>query len=1188
MSLQDDTIFEKGAIIQGQYRVEDEPIQGGFGRVYKVYYAAWNVYVALKQPRRDKFQSAGDKELFTNECNHWINLGLHPHIVSCYHVHKIDDLPIIVSEWMDGGSLRKWIESEELYAGSDEVVKERLLDIAIQFARGLHYAHEQGMIHQDVKPDNLLLTADGVAKVSDFGIASVIARLSETDTAISGGDTIVVKANAYTPAYCSPEQARKENLTRRTDIWSWAVSVLEMFMGERLWLDGIVAGLACEDYFGMERIPIPEAMKDLLRRCFRENEADRPFDFGIVEAQLLEIYCAETGHDYSRTIPSITLLSAANLNNHALSFLGLNKPEEAVKCWEKALSIVPAHLESLINRSIYHWVNARIDDREVIRTSNSIGVNAALFLTEFYLAIGDAENAAQSLKQYELQFGRNAKIASFESKIKTMIAEGRDGKCVCTFSGSTIFPSLPAHNEWVSSVSFSPDGLTALSSSEDCTVKLWNTTTGECIQQLSGLFFNVYTATFSPDGQKTVAGGKDKWILLWDLTTGQSIRNFRLDTPVWVVCFRNDGREILSACQDGTIRLWDTETGDCQRFQYTKDKIRRACYGPALQGFKGHSFFFDAGKDLGWGIDGKLIEVYRGHKEDIFGICKHPSKDILFTASVDGTIKSWDYLKSTSCIRTYNLHQARPLSLSITPDGKKLITGNEDHTIKIWSVETGKCIRTLEGHTWPVTAIGVSPNGKRIISGSSNGTIKIWTIPEEGRVTRLLCRMNTTELSANNARKFNDIAININRLIADGNISEALSAFNELNELRPFGDVNVFFEIIRKLTHCCFPQKGIFLREMFERKIELDALCFISQDGRTALSGRYWHNNRMVNRDDIENERNPENYILMQLWDVPTEKCICTFRGRKEQKLSSLCLNADATKAVSGGMDNLIKLWDTTSGACVSTLHGHDEPVSKVSFNNDGSLVLSGSHDRTIKLWNSYTGQCVHTFTGHTGEVLSAVFSPDETQILSASFDRSLKLWDVKTGKCIHTYSGHTDRVFSALFSRNGGNAVSTGADNKIILWKLHSGAIIRTLQETRPATVIHISVDGTKLISGGVSGKDRTVRLWDLVSGECIHTFEGLSAYFCPAYFGEDNKIFIASMNSMFVYQMVFNLHFPGWKDWSDGARPYLEIFLTFHPNWTDEDFTNILIPELQRRGFGWLRPEGVRVKLEEMSLIK
>ncbi|MDR1223805.1 MAG: hypothetical protein LBL07_13160, partial [Tannerella sp.] len=82
-----------------------------------------------------------------------------------------------------------------------------------------------------------------------------------------------------------------------------------------------------------------------------------------------------------------------------------------------------------------------------------------------------------------------------------------------------------------------------------------------------------------------------------------------------------------------------------------------------------------------------------------------------------------------------------------------------------------------------------------------------------------------------------------------------------------------------------------------------------------------------------------------------------------------------------------------------------------------------------------------------------------------------------------------------------------------------------------------------------------------------------------------DGTRIISGGGREIIIYDLDYELSFPGWADWDEGARPYLDIFLTLHPHWTDEDFDTILIPELQRRGYGWLRPEGVRVKLEELT---
>ena len=158
----------KTDVILETYRVESDAIHGGMGSVWRVFHTGWNVDLAMKRPQPRFFAEGSDrrKEEFIAECEHWIDLGLHPNIVSCYYVREIGGVPTIFSEWMDGGSLKDAIQNGSLYRGMksgsillsgsvpEDVVQARLLDIAIQAARGLRYSHEKGLIHQDVKPGN--------------------------------------------------------------------------------------------------------------------------------------------------------------------------------------------------------------------------------------------------------------------------------------------------------------------------------------------------------------------------------------------------------------------------------------------------------------------------------------------------------------------------------------------------------------------------------------------------------------------------------------------------------------------------------------------------------------------------------------------------------------------------------------------------------------------------------------------------------------------------------------------------------------------------------------------------------------------------------------------------------------------------------------------------------------------------
>ena len=315
--------------------------QGGFGRVYKVWHRTWRREMAVKTPRAETFTRQEQKDTFIRECETWINLGLHPHIAACHYVRELGGVPRVFSEYAAAGTLEEWIRSERLYAGDEQVALARILDVCIQFAWGLHYAHERGVIHQDVKPLNALMWDDGTLKVTDYGLAG--ARQKAGLTEMSGGmQTVMVSMGGMTPSQCSPEQAAGQMLDRRTDVWSWAVSVLEMFQGGVTWQTGSLAAAALEVFLkngGKEEgIPgVPSGVADLLRRCFQPNPADRPHALDDCAKALCAVYEAQSGKPYRRAMPHGASDTADALNNRALSFIDLGKSDEAEKLFERAL-----------------------------------------------------------------------------------------------------------------------------------------------------------------------------------------------------------------------------------------------------------------------------------------------------------------------------------------------------------------------------------------------------------------------------------------------------------------------------------------------------------------------------------------------------------------------------------------------------------------------------------------------------------------------------------------------------------------------------------------------------------------------------------------------------------------------------------------------------------------------------------
>src|SRR5512139_351983 len=268
--------WQPGEVVLGLYEVVGVLGEGGMGRVYRVRHRGWGLDLAVKVPLPSVLEARGGADLFEREAETWVNLGLHPHVVTCHYVRRVEGLPLVFAEFVDGGSLHDAIRAGRLAS------VESILDVAIQFAWGLHHAHEQRLVHRDVKPANVMLTSDGLAKVTDFGLARARPARLKAPGGAGGGHTMTVEGGgAGTPAYLSPEQAAGEPLNRRSDLWSFALSVLEVFLGGRTWEYGLAAPEVLAGFRrnpSESRTPLPEPVADLLALCFRERPEERPHD----------------------------------------------------------------------------------------------------------------------------------------------------------------------------------------------------------------------------------------------------------------------------------------------------------------------------------------------------------------------------------------------------------------------------------------------------------------------------------------------------------------------------------------------------------------------------------------------------------------------------------------------------------------------------------------------------------------------------------------------------------------------------------------------------------------------------------------------------------------------------------------------------------------------------------------------
>jgi serine/threonine protein kinase/tetratricopeptide (TPR) repeat protein len=310
-----------GQAVLDEFVVERELGEGGMGKVYLLKSRTTGMCFAVK---RAKGLSEGDRRNFLAELQTWIDLPEHANLVPCRFFRTVADEVLIFAEYVEGGSLKDWIDSRKLYEGGEAKALERILDTAIQFAWGLHCVHELGLVHQDVKPANVMMATDAKtavqglkARVTDFGLARSRAAGGERYVP-ELGRSILVSSGGYTPAYCSPEQTAGRKVERHTDVWSWGVSVMEMFQGEVTWLSGSLANEVLEvflEHNGEEEgVPaMPDGVSEVLRGCFREDPAQRWESLEAVVQKLSDVYQAVVGAEYSRALDRIEPRTASQV-----------------------------------------------------------------------------------------------------------------------------------------------------------------------------------------------------------------------------------------------------------------------------------------------------------------------------------------------------------------------------------------------------------------------------------------------------------------------------------------------------------------------------------------------------------------------------------------------------------------------------------------------------------------------------------------------------------------------------------------------------------------------------------------------------------------------------------------------------------------------------------------------------------
>ena len=668
-------------VLQNRYRIIKPLGGGGFGKTYLI--EDRGVQKVLKVLLKNHPKAIS---LFQQEAQVLISLrnpGIPKIEKDGYFTFKTADskepLHCLVMEFIHGSNLMDWMKSRR----HKSINQTQAIDWLTQLSEILDKVHNKKYFHRDIKPQNIMRKPDGQLVLIDFGTVREVSETYLVKVDLGQNVTGIVS-----PGYTAPEQTNGKAVPQ-SDFFALGRTFVYLLTGKSptSFPENPRSGKLQWQKYAPE---ISTELKDVIDYLMAPFPGNRPQKPKVILKCLAEIKTKNSITDNSRSYTAGQQSYATREDPKVLTERTKTKQKVKTKFKTKTKTKTKTTTKTFSNKSIIRLINNLVIGLTMLllagATFQFYGFwRYNIFPTNPVFLLRGLKSSRFLDKTLDSYIGEVNAIALTQDG-QTLVSSGLNTIKIWNLKTRQLKNNIKdAHADKITTLAISPNDEILVSGSTDKTIKIWDLKNSKLLKDILGHNGQLNTVAISPDGQTLVSVGSDKLMKLWNIQTGSRILTRLPDkeSEVNALAFSRDGETLFTGSSDGTIRLWDPST-----------LTRR--------------------------------QTLQGHTQAVNAIAISPDNQILASGSNDGTIKLWDFnTRKEKTVIKANVGKVKALVFSA--DSQTIACSGDK--ITIWNLITKEKIQTFFGHSQQISSLAITPDGKTLISGSLDQTLKVWRIP---------------------------------------------------------------------------------------------------------------------------------------------------------------------------------------------------------------------------------------------------------------------------------------------------------------------------------------------------------------------------------------------------------------------------------------------------------------------------